>query len=165
MSEKIFSSVTNDFPPVFDENARVLILGSLPSVASRAAGFYYMNPQNRFWKMLSALYGEPFPEMSKEEKIRALKRRGVALYDVIGSCRLLGSSDSSIKDAECTDIPYILQNSKIKKILLNGTKAHSLFLKFYPSLADLAQCLPSTSPANAKFSLSDLVHIWGEALK
>jgi len=156
--------VSNDFPPVFDENAEILILGSLPSVASRQAGFYYMNPHNRFWGVLERIFGEPFSLLSREDKILALKKHRIALYDVILNCSIRSSSDASVKDAECTDIRGILEKSSIKKILLNGQKAHSLFLRFYPDLAPIAYRLPSTSPANAKVSFEELTRVWREAL-
>lgn len=159
-----FSQVTNEFPPVFDEHSKVLILGSLPSVASRQAGFYYMNPHNRFWKVLAILFGIPFPDLSKEQKIQALLSRGVALYDVIETCEIQSSSDASIKSAKCADLSNVLKRSEIRKILLNGQKAYSLFLSFHPELAPIAKRMPSTSPANAKVSLDELARIWGEEL-
>ena len=157
--------ISNPFPPVADENARVLILGSLPSEASRAAGFYYMNPRNRFWSVMTALLGEDFTGMNSSEKAAALKRHRIALSDVISSCEIHRSSDASIKDARCTDIPAILAAAPIQKILLNGGKAYALFLKHFPEHADLARQMPSTSPANARLSLDDLVEEWGKALK
>ena len=150
----------NPFPPVFDSQSRVLILGSLPSEASRAAGFYYMNPRNRFWQVMSALFGEEFTGMTTEHKKEALMRHNVALSDVVLSCEIHRSDDASIREVECTDVAGILSHSKVQKILLNGGKAYALFLKHFPEYAALARPLPSTSPANAKFSLSDLVAIW-----
>lgn len=150
----------NPFPPILRADSRILILGSLPSEASRAAGFYYMNPRNRFWKMLSALFGEDFTAMSAEGKTSALLSRGIALSDVILSCEIHRSADASIKDAECTDIPYILHNTQVEKILLNGKKAYALFLRFFPQYAHLAISLPSTSPANAQSSFEDLLSAW-----
>ena len=156
--------VKNEFPPVHDEHSKVLILGSLPSVASRAAGFYYMNPRNRFWQMLSALLGEDFTAMTREEKCEALLRKGVALSDVILSCEIHRSADASIKEVSCTDVAAILANSEVKHIFLNGQKAYDLFLRHFPQYALIATRLPSTSPANAKSSISLLIEIWGEAL-
>ena len=158
--------ISNPFPPVADENARVLILGSLPSEASRAAGFYYMNPRNRFWKVLSALFGEDYTAMNAEQKSAALKIHRIALSDVISSCEIHRSSDASIKGVERNeDISEIFKRAKIEKVLLNGGKAHTLFLKHFPEHADLARQMPSTSPANARLSLDDLVEEWGKALK
>ena len=155
----------NPFPPVFDGKSRILILGSLPSEASRAAGFYYMNPRNRFWSVMSALLGEDLTAMSAEEKAETLKRHGIALSDVVLSCEIHRSSDASIKEAICTDISAILAAAPIKKILLNGNKAYDLFLRYFPSLAPLAQKLPSTSPANARLSLGDLITEWRKAIE
>lgn len=154
----------NPFPPVYDAACRVLILGSLPSEASRAAGFYYMNPRNRFWKVMSSVFSEDFERMSPEEKSEALCRHGIALSDVILSCEIRLSADASIKSVECTDIPDILSHSAVEKILLNGRKAHSLFLRHFPQYAPIALSLPSTSPANAKFSLAALTEIWKKAI-
>ena len=152
--------IFNPFPPVFDENCRLLILGSLPSEKSREAGFYYMNPRNRFWPLISEILSEDLTAMSPEAKAAALLRHGVALSDVILSCEIHRSSDASIKDAKCTDIPYVLQHSKVERILLNGAKAHALFLKHFPQYASLAVCLPSTSPANARSGFENLLAAW-----
>ncbi len=156
--------IYNPFPPVNDGNARILILGSLPSEASRAAGFYYMNPRNRFWTVLSALLDEDFAGMPIDEKRAALSKHGVALSDVVLSCEIHRSSDASIKNPECTDVPALVGDSKIKRIFLNGQKAYALFLKFFPSYKEMATLLPSTSPANAKTPLAELTRIWGKAI-
>lgn len=156
--------VKNEFPPVFDGNSKILILGSLPSVASRAAGFYYMNPRNRFWQMMSRLLNEDFSEMTREEKIYALLLHGVALSDVILSCEIHRSADASIKNVTYTDLPDILKRTEIKHIFLNGQKAYDLFSRRYPAYIEIASRLPSTSPANAKSSLDHLVKIWGKAI-
>ena len=115
--------------------------------------------------MLAEIFHEPFPSFSKEEKIAALLSHRVALFDVVGKCEIQSSSDASIKSVECSDISDILKNSKIQKILLNGQKAYSLFLRFYPDFSALARPMPSTSPANAKVSLEELVSVWGKELK
>ena len=156
--------VTNEFPPVYDERSRVLILGSLPSVASRAAGFYYMNPRNRFWMVLSALLGEDYVAMTAEQKADALKRSGIALSDVVLSCEIHRSSDASIQQVTYTDVPDILAHTKVKAIFLNGGKAYELFSRRYPEYTSIAKKLPSTSPANAREREIDLVKAWSEAL-
>ena len=155
--------ISNPFPPVYDKQSRILILGSLPSEASRAAGFYYMNPRNRFWKMLSSLLDEDFTNLSAEGKTAALLRRHVALSDVILSCTIHRSADASIKDVVCTDVEALVFDG-VKKIFLNGQKAYSLFLKHFPQYEAIASCMPSTSPANAKLSLEALTKIWGDAI-
>ena len=158
------SIVKNEFPPVYDGHSKVLILGSLPSVASRATGFYYMNPRNRFWQMLSALLKEDFVSMSKEEKCAALLRHGIALSDVILSCEIHRSADASIEKVEYTDVAAILSHSEVKHVFLNGQKAYDLFSRRFPEYSAIATRLPSTSPANAKSSISLLVEKWGEAI-
>lgn len=155
--------ISNPFPPVYDKQSRILILGSLPSEASRAAGFYYMNPRNRFWKMLSSLLDEDFTILSAEEKTAALLRHNVALSDVILSCTIHRSADASIKDVVCTDVAALVSDG-VKKIFLNGQKAYSLFLKHFPQYKEIAVPLSSTSPANAKLSLEALTKIWGDAI-
>ena len=156
--------ISNPFPPVYDKRSRILILGSLPSEASRAAGFYYMNPRNRFWKMLSSLLDEDFTILlSAEEKTAALLRHNVALSDVILSCTIHRSADASIKDVVCTDVEALVSDG-VKKIFLNGKKAYDLFLKHFPQYEAIASCMPSTSPANAKLSPEALTKIWGDAI-
>ena len=156
--------VRNDFPAVYDANSRILILGSLPSEASRAAGFYYMNPRNRFWMVLSMLLGEDYVRMSAEGKSLSLRAHGIALSDVILSCEIHRSADASIEKVTPTDVHAILHNSQVKRIFLNGGKAYTLFKRYFSDLVEMAIPLPSTSPANARTSLSDLVNAWGEAI-
>ena len=153
------------FGPLYRPDSKVLILGSFPSVKSREAAFYYGHPQNRFWAVLAALCGEELPH-SRAEKERLLEAHGVALYDVIESWTIVGSSDSSIEDVQVTDLLPILQDAQIEgRIYTNGAKAHQLYMKYsYPKLGLPAVKLPSTSPANAAFSLDRLVRDWGALL-
>lgn len=137
------------FAPVFDQNSRVLILGSFPSVKSREISFYYGNKQNRFWKMLCGYFEEDIPE-SVADKQAFLLRNRVALWDMIVSCEIVGSADASIKNAEVADLNIVLHHSKIEKILLNGTLAYELFLKNYQGKLPYAK-MPSTSPANPRY--------------
>ena len=162
MTEKSLR-ITHPFPPVCDKNSRILILGSLPSEASRAAGFYYMHPRNRFWQTMSVLLKEDLTSLSAEQKATALLKHNVAISDVILSCEIHRSADASIKNAVCTDVDSLV-SAGVQHVFLNGQKAYSLFLKHFPQYASIASCLPSTSPANAKFSLADLTKIWGEAI-
>ncbi|MBQ6583302.1 MAG: DNA-deoxyinosine glycosylase [Mogibacterium sp.] len=149
------------FGPFCDAESRILILGSFPSVRSREQGFYYAHPQNRFWKVLAALAGTDVPG-TLEEKKRFLTRHHIALYDVIERCRIEGSSDSSITDVQVTDLRPILQMSAVDgRIYVNGGKAAELYDRYQlPLLETEAIRLPSTSPANARFSLEDLIRIW-----
>lgn len=147
--------------PVFDKNSKVLILGSFPSVRSREEGFFYGHPQNRFWKVTSRIFGEELP-VTIEEKKAFLIRNHIALWDVIGSCEIDGSSDSSIRDVTVNDLSVILDVADIRAIFLNGKKAEQYYLKYlFPVLKRDAVCLPSTSPANAAWNLEKLITVWG----
>ncbi|MGN0106086.1 MAG: DNA-deoxyinosine glycosylase [Hominilimicola sp.] len=143
--------------PVYDENSQVLILGSFPSVKSRETNFFYGHPQNRFWKVVSAVMGEECPETIAEKK-EFLLRNHIAVWDVIASCDIEGSSDSSIKNVAPNDLSKIYVKSKIKKIFTNGNTAYRLFQKY--NIGKNAVKLPSTSPANASFSLERLIENW-----
>lgn len=150
----------HEIEPVFNQDSKILILGSFPSVKSREAGFFYHHPQNRFWKVLSALTGDDFLTDIKEKKQLLLKHH-IAVWDVIASCNIKGSSDSSITDVVPADIGKIVRESKITKIFTNGNKADSLYKKYiYPDIEIEAIKLPSTSPANAAYSLDRLLEEW-----
>ena len=147
--------------PVFDKDSKVLILGSFPSVRSREEGFFYGHPQNRFWKVTSQIFGEELP-FTIDEKKAFLIRNHIALWDVIGSCEIDGSSDSSIRDVTVNDLSVILDVADIRAIFLNGKKAEQYYLKYlFPVLKRDAVCLPSTSPANAAWNLEKLITVWG----
>ncbi len=141
--------ILHEFPPLYDEHSRVLILGTMPSPKSREAGFYYMHPQNRFWKMLSAALQEPLP-LDVSERRQLCLRRNVALWDVLASCEISGAADSSIKSAAPNDIPALLRKCPITAVFTTGKKAHELLKRFFPEIGDV--CLPSTSPANRTIS-------------
>ena len=155
-----YELITQPFAPVYDRNSRILILGSLPSVKSREQGFYYGHARNRFWPMLAAVYQEPVPQSIPDKKTLLL-RHGLALYDVIECCEIKGSSDSSIRNVKAADIRIIMDTARIEKILVNGRTAAKYFRAFQPAAyQQLLTELPSTSPANAAFSLEKLVRIW-----
>ena len=147
-------------PPVFNRNSKILILGSFPSVKSRETGFFYGHPQNRFWKVLATLLKEPVPHTIEEKKAMLLAHR-IALWDVIQSCDIKGSSDSSIKNVQPTDIGMILEKTNITRIYANGNKAGQLYKRYqFPVTGIEAMVLPSTSPANAAWSLDRLCEAW-----
>lgn len=147
--------VTHEFPPVYDSGSRVLILGTIPSPKSRERGFYYMHPQNRFWKMLCAVLGEDIPADVEGRRKLCLKH-GVALWDVLESCDISGAEDSSIKNAKPNDLRKILSSSPVKAVFTTGKKAHALYKKYFPDLpGDI--CLPSTSPANRTISETEML--------
>lgn len=136
------------FEPVFDSNSEVLILGSFPSVKSRSNGFYYGNKQNRFWKLLSEIYG--YDAETIEDKIRLCLKHHIALWDIVWSCRIKGSMDSDITDYTLVDLSQVLSKCNISKILCNGAKAYQLTLSAYGGNIPVVK-LPSTSPANVRF--------------
>ncbi len=152
--------IVHPIEPVFDENSRVLILGSFPSVKSREEMFFYGHPQNRFWKVVSSVFEKDLPE-TIEEKKKFLLNSKIALWDVISSCDIEGSSDSSIKNVVPNDINKILKTADIKTIFVNGKTAEKYYKKYLlgETRRD-AVCLPSTSPANAKWSLEELIEEW-----
>jgi len=148
--------VQHTLAPIYDEHSKILLLGSLPSVKSREVGFYYGHPQNRMWKVFEQLFHVTL--QTKEEKIAFLKDYHIAMYDVIESCEIEGSRDTKIKEVIPTDLEAILHNSQITQIFTTGKKAYELYEKFqYKTTQMKAINLPSTSPANAAYSLSKLV--------
>ena len=163
-----FLHVVHGFAPVFDASSRVLILGSLPSAASRKAGFYYGHPQNRFWRVVSCVltHGDaPDVLHTIEDKKHFLLTHHIALWDVVSSCDIRRSEDASIRNALPNDLSRVLNGAAIAKVLLNGGKAYSLYDKLCRSHYPLpCQRLPSTSGANASCSFETLCRVWGEAL-
>lgn len=156
---------SHEFPPVFDENSEILILGSFPSVKSRQESFFYANPQNRFWKLMAQLLNESTPKDTKD-KIVMLKKHKIALWDVIESCDIVGSSDSSISNVVPVDISQILSKANIIKVYANGGKAFELYNKYlYPKTKLDITKLPSTSPANAGYSFDKLLSEWKKILE
>ena len=152
--------IIHPIKPVYDKDSRVLILGSFPSVKSREEGFFYGHPQNRFWKVTSRVFDEDLP-LTVDEKKAFLLKNHIALWDVIGSCEITGSSDSSIRNVTVNDISLILKTADIKAIYLNGGKAYQLYQKYlFPSLGREGILLPSTSPANAAWNLEKLTYAW-----
>lgn len=157
---RVYRHLEHEFPPLFDRDAETLILGSFPSVKSREQQFYYGHPQNRFWKVLAALYGTAVPE-TRGEKTELILSHHLALWDVIDSCDILGSSDASIRNAVVTDLPMILDRTRIDRIFINGATAWRLYEKYQkPAIHREAVRLPSTSPANATWSLDRLIAAW-----
>ncbi len=147
------------FTPVFDQNSKVLILGSFPSVKSRAIEFYYGHKQNRFWRMICGYFGEEVPPTTEGKK-QFLLRRNIALWDMATACEIEGSSDASVKNAELADLHPIFQTAKIERILLNGSLSYQLFLQKYADISISYEKMPSTSPANPRYDEA----IWRKAL-
>ena len=148
------------FPPLYNERSRILILGSFPSIKSREQMFFYGHPQNRFWKVMAAVFEMPVPE-TIEEKRAFLLAHGVAVWDTIASCDITGSSDSSIRNVIPNDLTPILSAAHIERIYVNGKTSEKYYNKYIRDVIGReAVCLPSTSPANAAWSLQRLVQAW-----
>ncbi len=159
-----YYTIKHTFQPVWDTSSQILILGTFPSVKSRENNFYYGHPQNRFWKMLAAVYREPVPQTVDEKKGILLKHH-LAVWDVVDQCDIIGSADSSIRNVIPSDIAGLLEKSAIYKILANGAKAYELYHRYqYGQTGIAAHKLPSTSPANAAWPLGRLVQAWGREL-
>ncbi|MEE0966574.1 MAG: DNA-deoxyinosine glycosylase [Bacilli bacterium] len=151
--------IKHNIDPLYNNNSRILILGSFPSVKSREAHFFYHHPQNRFWKIIESLFNEDCTTIDKKKK--CLLQNNIALWDVIESCEIEGSSDSSIKNVKINDLTKIINESKIKTVFTNGKKSYQLYNKYcYSETKINAISLPSTSPANAIYSLDRLIEEW-----
>lgn len=160
MSSNEMKNQIHTIPPVWNEHSRILILGSFPSVKSRETSFFYGHPQNRFWRLLAELLHEPIP-VTVEDKKRLLLENNIALWDVVASCEVMGSSDSSIKNVAPNDVSEMLKKSNIKTVFLNGATAAKLYDKYmFPSSGIKGVPLPSTSPANASWTFERLLEAW-----
>ncbi len=155
---------THPFPPLYDARSRVLILGSFPSVASRETAFFYGHPQNRFWRVLAALFGEAVPQTVDEKRTLVLRNR-LALWDVIASCEIAGSSDASITRVVPNDLRPILEGADIRAVFCNGGASYRWYNRLLRgALGREAALLPSTSPANARWTPERLTGAWREAI-
>ena len=147
-------------PPLFDKNSKTLILGSFPSVKSRESTFFYGHKQNRFWQVIANIFGKEIPQTVKNKKHLILSNN-LALWDVIGKCEIEGSADSSIRNVTANDLTIILNNAPIERIFVNGKTALKYYDKFIlPLINRPAILLPSTSPANAVYTLDRLIDEW-----
>ncbi len=164
MNKQKYEHIIHPFPPLFNNESRILILGSLPSVKSREQKFFYGHPQNRFWKMISEVFNEPCPQTIDEKKALVLKHN-IAMWDAIYSCDIIGSSDSSIKNVVPTNLKPILENSKIERVICNGKTSGKYYEQYQMKYTKIPhKILPSTSPANAVYTLEKLVNVWREKL-
>lgn len=162
-----YQHISHTFQPVYNEQSKILILGSFPSVKSREEGFYYGHPRNRFWQVMASICKCPVPQTIEEKRVMLLANH-YAIWDVIDSCDIIGSSDSSIRNVVPADIAGLIAKTHINKIFLNGQTAGKLYRKHIePHLvaAIKVQILPSTSPANAASSLDTLIKTWREAIE
>jgi len=156
-----YEHIVHPIPPFFDAESEILILGSFPSIKTRESGFFYGHPQNRFWKLMTEIFEEEKIPVSTEEKKALLARNHIALWDSIHSCDIVGSSDSSIKNAVPNDFCVILDTAKIRQIFTNGKKSHEIYRRYcFPQTGMEDICLPSTSPANAAWTMEKLIKEW-----
>ena len=160
----MINSHTHPFKPIFNKNSKILILGSFPSVISRKFGFYYANPQNRFWRVLAGILNAPLQE-STDEKIKFLLSHHIAIYDAAISCEIEGSSDAKMSQIVPANLKPIFKEANITRVYANGGKAYEICKKYLEdeiikSTKNEVIKLPSTSPANAKFSLEKLAKEW-----
>ena len=154
--------ITHPIPPVYDSNSRILILGSFPSVKSREEKFFYGHPQNRFWKVTAAIFGEETPTTTDEKRAFLLRNR-IAVWDVLASCEIKGSADNTICNATPNDLTKILSEANIEQIYLNGKTAYRYYQEYIePKSGRKAILLPSTSPANAAWTLEKLIKEWAQ---
>ena len=155
--------ITHPIEPFFDRCSTVLILGSFPSVASRQSGFFYGHKQNRFWRVLASITGEEVPQSIESKKL-LLQKHGIALWDVVASCDIIGSQDSSIDNVTVNELSHILDNAHIARIFVNGRKAYELYNKYLRLKYGDATYLPSTSAANAAWSVDRLCTEWSQVV-
>lgn len=153
--------VVHSFSPIIENTSRILILGSTPSIKSEELGFYYMHPLNRFWKMMEIILDRPFCTLSTQEKTTTLKASKIALYDSVSECDIQGSSDAKMYNIKPTNIPKLIENTDIQILLANGALSYSTIIKYFPHLSSMCVKMPSTSPANAIWSLQKLTEYWG----
>lgn len=151
-----FDKVTHELAPVYDANSRVLILGTMPSPKSREIGFYYMHPQNRFWKMLCAALNQDVPN-SVEGRRALCAANKIALWDVLASCEICGAADASIKNGVPNRLGEIFSAADIRAVFTTGKTAYNLYRRFFPNDKHKVICLPSTSPANRTITESEML--------
>ena len=155
-----YQTIVHPIPPFFSDDSKILILGSFPSVKTRESGFFYGHPQNRFWKVMAAVFQDDVP-LTVPEKRAFASRHQIALWDVIHSCDIIGSSDASIRNVTVNDLSVVLDHAPVGKIFVNGKTAEKLYKKYTePLIQRPAICLPSTSPANAAWTLEKLTEAW-----
>ncbi|HIZ41491.1 MAG TPA: DNA-deoxyinosine glycosylase [Candidatus Gemmiger excrementigallinarum] len=160
-----YTHVGPGLPPLHGDRAAVLILGSFPSPKSREQGFFYGHPQNRFWPLMASLTGEPVPDWADiEAKKRIILDHGLAVWDTIGACDIRGASDASIRNVEPNDVAALIRRLGVQAVFCNGAASGRVYARYAQPMTGLpAAVLPSTSPANAAWSMEKLQAAWGAA--
>ncbi|EFB75466.1 DNA-deoxyinosine glycosylase [Subdoligranulum variabile] len=166
VTKAAYTHVGPGLPPLHGERAGALILGSFPSPKSREQGFFYGHPQNRFWPLLASLTGEPVPDWADiEAKKQIILRHGLAVWDTIGACDIRGASDASIRNVQPNDVAALIRRLGVQAVFCNGAASGRVYARYAQPLTGLsATVLPSTSPANAAWSMEKLRAVWGTAL-
>lgn len=155
-----YTHVTHNFPPLFAPDSRALILGSIPSPKSREQAFFYGHPQNRFWPVLAAVFGEPAPQTIEDKRSLALRHR-IAMWDTLAACDIRGASDTSIRNPVANDLPWLIAQTRVRAVFCTGTTSYKYYKKLcQPQTGIEAVCLPSTSPANAAWSKERLIQAY-----
>ena len=155
-----YTHVTHNFPPLFAPDSRALILGSIPSPKSREQAFFYGHPQNRFWPVLAAVFGEPAPQTIEDKRSLALRHR-IAMWDTLAACDICGASDTSIRNPVPNDLPWLIAQTQVRAVFCTGTTSYKYYKKLcQPQTGIEAVCLPSTSPANAAWSKERLIQAY-----
>lgn len=155
-----YRHIKRTFGPVYNQNSKILILGSFPSVKSREVNFYYGHPQNRFWQLMGKILECKIPVSIEERKSLMLEKR-IALWDTIEECDIVGSSDASIRNIVPVDIQLVLKTADITRIYCNGSTSYDLFMRYLePVCGRTSVKLPSTSPANATWNPDRLFEVW-----
>ena len=155
-----YTHVTHNFPPLFAPDSRALILGSIPSPKSREQAFFYGHPQNRFWPVLAAVFGEPAPQTVADKRSLALRHR-IAMWDTLAACDIRGASDTSIRNPVPNDLPWLIAQTQVRAVFCTGTTSYKYYKKLcQPQTGIEAVCLPSTSPANAAWSKERLIQAY-----
>lgn len=153
-----YAHIRHTLAPVFNAQSRILILGTMPSPKSRENNFYYMHPQNRFWRVISSVCQEPLPE-SNAQRTALLLKNGIALWDTLAECDIIGAADSTVKNAVPNDLSLIMNSADIKMIFTTGKTAYKYYCKYQKKQTGIdAICLPSTSPANARLGIDELIN-------
>ena len=154
--------IVHPLKPLYNSESKTLILGSFPSVKSREDNFFYAHPQNRFWRVISSLFNSEIPKTNKE-KTKLILDNNLALYDVIYSCDIISSADNTIRNVTPSNLVDVIKNSKIDRVFVNGKTAEFYYIKYLEKTLNIkCVCLPSTSPANANFTLEKLIEKWKE---
>ena len=155
-----YTHVTHNFPPLFAPDSRALILGSIPSPKSREQAFFYGHPQNRFWPVLAAVFGEPAPQTIEDKRSLALRHR-IAMWDTLAACDIRGASDTSIRNPVANDLPWLIAQTRVRAVFCTGTTSYKYYKKLcQPQTGIEAVCLPSTSPVNAAWSKERLIQAY-----